>query len=496
MLFNSAEFLFLFAPIVIFVYISIRLWHFEASIWWLVGASLVFYAAWDAAFLPVILFSIFGNYLIFNVLQRAKRWRRAWLIVGVTGNLALLGYFKYTNFLLDNLNAALDLNISWVEVVLPIGISFFTFQQIAFLVDVYRGETVEKSFSRYALFISFFPQLIAGPIVHHREMMPQFGRARDDRWGDVAEGLTLLTIGLVKKMVIADTVAVPSSAVFDAAAQGATITLVDAWVGAVAYSLQIYFDFSAYSDMAIGLGRMMGINLPINFASPYKADSITEFWRRWHITLSRFLRDYLYIPLGGNRQGPIRQKTNLMLTMLLGGVWHGAGWTFLLWGFLHGFYLLVHQTWRATALGAACGRHPAWRPVAHALTLFALVVAWVPFRAADLASTVAVWRGMLGFNGVGPLRGLAFSTAIGNQTLALALVVATLIALFAPNAYQLLASARIGLPSPGYPATRITERWSIAPHLWSQYHAAAIGVGLMVVVLKLNDISEFIYFQF
>src|SRR5690606_19566036 len=254
------------------------------------------------------------------------------------------------------------------------------FQQIAYLVDSYRQQGAEASFGRYALFISFFPQLIAGPIVHHSEMTPQLGRPRASRLKDLSEGLSLLTIGLVKKLMVADSMAIGANAVFGAAASGQAPNVAEAWLAALAYSLQIYFDFSAYSDMAIGLGRMFGIDLPINFASPYKARSIVDFWRRWHITLSRFLRDYLYIPLGGNRKGTGRQKVNLVLTMALGGIWHGANWTFLLWGVLHGVYLLINHQWRVTRWGKLTSASPFGRGLAHSITLLAVVVAWVPFR--------------------------------------------------------------------------------------------------------------------
>ncbi|MEQ9639384.1 MAG: MBOAT family protein [Alphaproteobacteria bacterium] len=453
-------------------------------------ASLLFYGYWDIAFLPVIVGSIAANYLLSMALVNRPPGAKVLLAVGIAGNLGLLGYFKYTNFALGTLNDALGADIHWTTVVLPIGISFFTFQQIAFLVDTYQGRSSERSFARYALFVSFFPQLIAGPIVHHRETMEQFAQPRSNRWADIGAGMTLLLIGLVKKMVIADGAAIPSSAIFDAAAAGTAPGFGDTWLAALCYALQIYFDFSAYSDMAVGLGRMFGIDLPINFASPYKARSIIDFWRRWHITLSRFLRDYLYVPLGGNRHGPSRRHVNLMLTMALGGIWHGAGWTFLIWGLLHGGYLLLNHAWSGTRAAAALASSAIWHHGAWLLTLLAVVVAWVPFRAADLATTWLLWRGMIGLNGIAPL-----DYALSTRTLGM-IVVAYGIALLAPNSYELLRDLRLGLPSPGYPSTRIDGQSRLAPWLFSRPNAAMSALALVVVVLKFNDISEFIYFQF
>lgn len=489
--FNSPFFLAVFLPLVIIGHRFLAGRSGESALAWLVGASLVFYAAWDIAFLPVLLGSILGNHLIGRQLGPGKRHGYRWLVLGIAGNLLLLGYFKYTNFLLDITSQAGGWAIDWPRVVLPIGISFFTFQQIAFLVDLRQGKTQERSLLRHALFIAFFPQLVAGPIVHHKEMMPQFGRKRADRMRDLAEGLTLFTIGLAKKVLIADSMAIPASAIFDGAADGAAPSLIESWFGAVAYGLQIYFDFSAYSDMAVGLGRVFGIDLPINFVAPYRATSIIDFWRRWHITLSRFLRDYLYVPLGGNRRGPWRQRANLMATMLLGGLWHGAGWTFILWGALHGLYLLVNHAWAATRLAGALGRHIWWRGMAWALTFIAVIIAWVPFRAADLATTLALWQGMLGLNGFWHETVWGFPEATSRK------LVATLaIAWLAPTAYTILAQARLGLPSKGYPATVTRPIPWLDRLLWSPWHALAMGCLAAALLVGLNDISAFIYYQF
>src|SRR4029078_5020437 len=273
--------------------------------------------------------------------------RKTFLAVGVTANLAALGYFKYVNFFLANLSALRETQTSVVAVVLPLGLSFFIFQKIALLVDASKGEVQHFSPLSYTLFVSFFPQLIAGPIVHHKEMMPQFAARARMQVVDFAKGLTLFVIGLAKKVLIADTIAQVSNPIFDRAAAGIVPGVLESWTGALAYTLQLYFDFSGYSDMALGLALLFGIHLPINFHSPYQARNSIEFWRRWHITLSRFLRDYLYIPLGGNRHGHVRRYINLAITMLLGGLWHGAAWTFVVWGALHGLYLAANHAWVA-----------------------------------------------------------------------------------------------------------------------------------------------------
>jgi D-alanyl-lipoteichoic acid acyltransferase DltB (MBOAT superfamily) len=300
MLFNSYEFLFLFLPITLLGFHLIgKQGHHRVAIAWLVGASLFFYGWWNPAYLNLMLFSILFNYSIGISLSSTlgrKLSSKTILTIGVATNLAVLGYYKYANFFVDNLNALSDSNLILHKVILPLAISFFTFQQIAYLVDAYRGKAREYSFLHYCLFVTFFPQLIAGPIVHHKDMLPQF--AKDAvyklRSKNLAIGITIFTLGLFKKVVLADGVSVYATPVFNAAEAGMILTFFEAWTGALAYTFQLYFDFSGYSDMAIGIARMFGIRLPLNFNSPYKATSIIDFWRRWHITLSRFLRDYLY----------------------------------------------------------------------------------------------------------------------------------------------------------------------------------------------------------
>src|SRR6516225_3390946 len=346
MLFSSFSFLFQFLPATILAFAAARRHSTRAGIMVLVAASLVFYGAWRPIYLLLFGSSVGINFLL-GIAMENPQARRAVGMCGVALNLAVLGFFKYANFLLDSLRDVIGAPLPHLDVILPLGISFFTFQQIAYLVDVMRGAKVERDIVSFTLFVSFFPQLIAGPLVHHAEMIPQFKRERLGRSTSLAaQGWAVFVAGLFKKVAIADNLAQFANPLFAQVDVGGSVPTEWAWLAILAYSLQIYFDFSGYSDMAIGLALMFGIRLPVNFRSPYKATSIIEFWRRWHITLSRFLRDYLYIPLGGNRFGVGRRYINLMLTMLLGGLWHGAGWTFLIWGGLHGLYLVVNHQWR------------------------------------------------------------------------------------------------------------------------------------------------------
>jgi len=410
MLFNSYEFIFLFLPITFLVFFAIVRSGREAAIFWLVAASLFFYGWWNPSYLILILLSMGMNFAFGRQLgklhaQERRNIARAWLAAGVGLNLAVLGYYKYAGFFVESVNAVAGTSFHVGEIILPLAISFFTFQQIAYLVDAWKGITREYSFLHYALFVTFFPQLIAGPIVHHKEMLPQFMDKANlsPRLENLSVGLTIFFIGLFKKAVLADGVAPYSTSVFEAAGSGEPMTFFVAWGGALAYTMQLYFDFSGYSDMAIGAARLFGIRLPLNFHSPYKAVSIVEFWRRWHMTLSRFLRDYLYIPLGGSRRGKARRYLNLFTTMLLGGLWHGAGWTFVAWGGLHGLYLAVNHAWHRIhpfipgriRLRGRIGKAVAW-----AITFLAVVVGWVFFRAPDFDSALVVLQGMSGANGV------------------------------------------------------------------------------------------------
>ena len=413
MLFNSYVFILGYLPVVFTVFFLFGKSSHRLAASWLGFASLFFYGWWSIYALPLLLASILANYLFSLPLSsrtNSDKSKKLYLLIAVMSNVMVLGIFKYSNFFISTANNLISPHFGWasiplLNIVLPLGISFFTFTQIAFLVDTYRGQVKETDPIHYLLFVTYFPHLIAGPVLHHKQMMPQFepGSTYCFNHESVAIGLTIFCIGLFKKVVIADELAVYANLVFDGTNAGGKPTFFDAWAGALAYTLQLYFDFSGYSDMAIGLSRLFNIKLPLNFNSPYKASSIIEFWRRWHMTLSAFLRDYIYIPLGGNRNGKIARYRNLMLTMLLGGLWHGAGWTFVLWGGLHGVYLVINHAWLRFT-GGGFGRYLP-NPVAILLgvgtTFLAVVIAWVPFRAANFATSVELYRGMVGVYGFG-----------------------------------------------------------------------------------------------
>ena len=394
MLFHSQEFVLGFLPACLAGFFLLgRIAGPRWALRWLLAASLFFYGWWKPGFVLLLVGSILANYAVACRLRRLAARRadpaaRRWLTAGIAFNLALLGWFKYAGFLLH----AIVPQAPALHIFLPLAISFFTFQQIMFLVGSARGECAGCGLLRYASFVAFFPHLIAGPIVRPRDIIPQLA-ARDFAKpcvDNIAAGLLLFLLGLAKKLVLGDTFGGFSDIGFNAATHGAALSLVEAWYATLAYSLQIYFDFSGYSDMAIGLARMLNIDFPANFASPYQARNIGEFWRRWHITLGWFLRDYVYIPLGGSHCSSIRRTLNLMTTMLLCGLWHGAAWSFVVWGGLHGLYLVLQRAWRV--------RLP--RVAAQALTLLAVVLAWVPFRADGLPAAWCMLRGLAGLNGI------------------------------------------------------------------------------------------------
>lgn len=452
---------------------------------WLVVMSLVFYSWWNPSYLGLLLFSILGNYAAGIALARHPN--KVLLAVGIGANLALLGYFKYANFFLENISNALDTDYQIPPLILPLAISFFTFQQIAYLIDTYQARTREYGFLHYCLFVSFFPQLIAGPIVHHKEMLPQFARAALYRLrpSHLAVGLVIFAIGLFKKVVIADGMAVYASPVFAAAVGGQTITFVDGWGAALAYTFQLYFDFSGYSDMAVGLARMFGVRLPLNFFSPYKAVNIIDFWRRWHMTLSRFLRDYLYIPIGGNQ----RRVFSILVTMLLGGLWHGAGWTFIAWGGLHGIYLIINHAWKKhvpeSPHAIAC-----WS--ARTLTFICVVVGWVLFRSESWDGSIALLSGMAGMNG--------FSVAAGSPDInwksAYGLLAALMIVVWLmPNTYQILSRYRPALKNDRLPKTPVWKPldWKWRPSVLGSYITACIAIAALSMLTR---VSEFLYYQF
>jgi D-alanyl-lipoteichoic acid acyltransferase DltB (MBOAT superfamily) len=399
MLFNSYEYFTIFLPLTVLVYFLLnRQRYTKAATAWLVLASLVFYSWWNVKYLVLIVVSILVNFGIGSALGKsgkehhADRGRRAVLIIGILSNVFLLGYYKYVDFFIVNVDALTGLELALQKVVLPLGISFFTFTQVAYLVDTYKNKAREYDFLNYALFVTFFPHLLAGPIIHHKEMMPQFASLRNKlpNYRNISQGIFLFCLGLFKKVVIADELAPVANAGFDVVA---SLTLVEAWVTSLSYTLQLYFDFSGYTDMALGGALMFNIRLPFNFNSPYAALDITDFWRRWHMTLSRFLRDYIYIPLGGNRHGDLRTYQNLVATFLVGGLWHGAGWTFLFWGLLHGLGTVIHRFWSSFNI-----RLP--RALAWFITFNFVSAALVFFRARTWSEAMKVVKGMAGMNGV------------------------------------------------------------------------------------------------
>lgn len=408
MLFNSYTFIFLYLPVVFLGFFWLARTGPIFATTWLAFASIFFYGYWNPAYVGLLLASIAFNFIFGTLITKAHHkslnpsrlypYKKRLLFFAITVNLLLLGYYKYVNFFISGINKIAATDWSLGEIILPLGISFFTFTQIAFLVDAYQGKVKEYSFVHYTLFVTYFPHLLAGPVLHHSELMPQLQHQKNYHidWENVAAGLLLFTLGLCKKTLLADQFSPYADAVFNNAQNGVLLTTYEAWSGALAYTMQIYFDFSGYTDMALGIALMFNIRLPINFNSPYKSTSIIEFWRRWHMTLSRYLRDYLYIPLGGNRKGQFRRYTNLLITMLLGGLWHGAGWTFILWGALHGIYLSINHLWRELIVPKVPFTIPARLSslAGGTLTFVAVVVAWVMFRSHDLASAGVMFNAM------------------------------------------------------------------------------------------------------
>ena len=498
MLFSSYTFLFQFLPAVVLAFAAARRHSPRAGILVLAGASLFFYGAWRPIYLLLLIASIAVNFSLGLLMEDPLRRRMVGLI-GVALNLALLCYFKYTNFIFDSLNMLTGAPLPLVNIVLPLGISFFTFQQIAYLVDVMRGAPVERDVVSYTLFVSFFPHLIAGPLVHHAEMIPQFKRGRTSRSAVLAaRGLAIFAAGLFKKVVIADNLAQFVSPVFAHLDAGGGVTTPWAWLATLAYTFQIYFDFSGYSDMAVGLALLFGIRLPVNFRSPYKAMSIIEFWRRWHITLSRFLRDYLYIPLGGNRLGEQRRYLNLMVTMLLGGLWHGAGWNFLIWGGLHGLYLCVNHLWQAWRGAGAKFRSGPATIASWAITFFVVVIAWVFFRARTAAGAWQMLGALFGFEAEssayvspGVLRLMDLPLLVGEKPLLLIgasmVALALAIVLVLPNVPQLYGYREYRRAPEKEGRLRWRPNWA-----WALASALALSISLFGMWQRL----EFLYFQF
>ena len=486
MLFNSYEFLFAFLPVTFIIYFYLlnkRMVYGAKS--FMVFASLFFYSWWNVLYLPIILASMLFNFIIGsslnNNLTQIRVPKKILLIVGILGNLSLLAYFKYADFLIENTNYIFNLDINTLHLALPLAISFFTFQQIAYLVDSYRQETSEYDFLNYALFVTFFPQLIAGPIVHHKEMMPQFASKWNliKNYKNISAGIFIASIGLFKKVVIADTFALWATAGFDVAP---SLNLFEAWATSLSYTFQLYFDFSGYADMAIGFALFFNIKLPTNFNSPYRATNIQDFWRRWHITLSRFLKDYVYIPLGGNRKNEFRTYANLMATFILGGIWHGAGWTFLFWGFLHGLSLVIYRLWERLGFKL-------WKWFAWFITFNFVNIAWVFFRAREWGDALKVLGAMVGLDGIvlgeKYVQYLSFlgenslfeigkiTQHIGDGSLVLKWIIVGFVLLMFKNSFEQLNSFKLSVGT-----------------------LLITSISFVISFLHLTDVSEFLYFNF
>jgi alginate O-acetyltransferase complex protein AlgI len=544
MLFNSFEFIFLFLPITLAVFFwlskSSKYVEQQLPIIWLVLASFFFYGWWQihsinlhsidlrgiysrSIDLILIVTSILVNYglgiCLSNVVENSL-FKKIILISGIVLNLGLISYFKYANFVVSNFNQIFHTKIYLPPIALPLAISFFTFIQIAYLIDAYKGKTKKYTLLRYMLFVSFFPHLIAGPIVHHYELLPQFEKTSIYKFSQTALsiGLTVFIAGLFKKVIFADRIAEYSNLAFAAASQGIDLTFSESWVGALGYTLQLYFDFSGYSDMAIGASYMFGIRLPLNFNSPYKAISIVDFWRRWHITLSHFLRDYLYIPLGGSRQGEFRRYLNLLMTMLLGGLWHGAGWTFIFWGGLHGIYLIVNHLYRSVRLSWGHNlKNDGWllRTTGQTVTFIAVVISWVFFKANSFETATSILKSMFGFNGIdlpeflesylGFLRnvgigfaGFTVNVGISQKYATFGILILLLIVCFTPNTQQWMGKYNPALTEPveHYQSDWQQKFWhylSWKPNkIWTVIIASLTSLSL----LCFSRVSEFLYFQF
>lgn len=512
MLFNSYAFMFVFLPVTLGIYFLPRGRCPDLAVAWLGFASIAFYSWWNWRFTPILLTSILINYVTGRAIGRRRgtgdmTGARVLLRAGVTLNLLTLGYFKYMNFFAEVVAQSSGMALTGFNIALPIGISFFTFTQIAFLADSYERKADAISPREYILFVTYFPHLIAGPILHHARMIPQFRLKQTfiPSSEALAVGLTVFVIGLGKKLLLADNLAPYADHAFSAAGSD-LLTSPEAWRGVLAYTLQIYFDFSGYCDMAAGISRMFNITLPVNFESPYKSRSIIDFWRRWHITLSRFLRDYLYIPLGGGRRGEGRRLLNLMITMVLGGMWHGAGWNFLIWGFLHGVFLSIAHGWTGLRgyFDTPILRLPGW--LAWSLTFFGVMVAWVFFRAPDLATAMTL-LGKMAAIASPSLSGLPPESyfdprailhwAIGRDGWeSFWLLVGMIIVLTMPNARQIMARHELvmvdkDLSRAVFASPFIRMRWTPG------YVSACAVVGLFALAAsRLNQTSQFLYFQF
>lgn len=507
MLFNSSEFIFLFLPACLLAtFLSARYGSKRIAAFVMLCASFMFYAYFSVKLILLLVVSILFNFHLGRaILQRPRhgKSRLFAMVFGVVVNICVLAYFKYTNFFLGNANSLLGTSFVLQNIVLPIGISFFTFQKIGYLVDAYRGDAEQYDFLGFCLFVMYFPQLIAGPIVHHKDIIPQFREKDAFRYNpaNFSAGVALFVCGLFKKVVIADGLAAWVGPVFDVAKSGAHVASVDAWMGALSFTFQIYFDFSGYTDMALGLALMSGIRLPLNFNSPYKATSIADFWRRWHMTLSTFMRDYIYIPLGGNRYGRSRQSAALLVTMLIGGLWHGAAWTFVAWGGIHGLYLTVNHGWRGLSAAFGIGPMPAW--LSRAMTFLAVVLAWVFFRSEGFKPAWLMLESMAGLSSVAASQ-MSWSTVWVKSCLLLVLLAWVWLL---PNSQSLVGYVRAGnshVDRQGASANPMAAWWGRifkdGHMIYGTTGGAITALFLLAVIIyqsvRNDELHKFIYFQF
>jgi alginate O-acetyltransferase complex protein AlgI len=476
LLFNSYEFIFYFLPIAFIVYFALQYFKLKnLAMIWLVGASLYFYSFWNLNYLPLIIISVIVNFITGTYLTNStnERRRKIVLTLGITFNVILLGYYKYMDFFISTTNSLFATNLPLLKLALPLAISFFTFQQIAYLVDSFRYETKGYKIHQYMLFVTFFPQLIAGPIVHHKEIMDEL---HSDNYRlkskNIALGLFIFGVGLFKKVMIADTFAVWANLGFN---NSLDLNFIEAWITSLSYTFQLYFDFSGYCDMATGAALLFNIRLPINFNSPYKALNIQDFWRRWHMTLNRFMTQYIYFPLGGSKKGPMRAYLNVMIIFMISGFWHGAGWTFILWGFLHGLASVIYRWWKNRGFTM-----PKW--LAWFITFQFVNAAWVIFRANSVDQAVAILRVMIGLDNFalptrlarvinmnfvpdGPLLFTYFSVLL--------IVAALYVVVFRKNSFEMMHQFK-----PSY------------------LNLAFIAIISIVSILQLGKVSEFLYFNF
>lgn len=471
MIFNSFEFIFLFLPITIIGYFTLNKFNnYNLSKIWLIVCSLYFYSYFNPWYLPIILISILVNFFIASQLHKEKykkNLKKTLFFCGILFNLFLLGYFKYYDFFINNINIIFKSNLKILHIVLPLGISFFTFQQLSFLIDTYKNEETKYTFLNYCLFVTFFPQLVAGPIVLPKEMLPQFAdkEKKTINYNNMNKGLYLLAIGLVKKAFLADTIAIFANAGFSLE----NLTFMDSWITSITYSLQLYLDFSGYCDIAMGIALMFNILLPLNFNSPYLSSNIKEFWNRWHMTLGRFLTTYIYIPLGGSKKGKITTLINLLFIFLISGIWHGAGWTFIIWGLLHGLAMVIHRIWIYS--GKKLNKF-----VGMALTLFSINIFWVFFRAENITSALNIVKSMFNFSSLS--QGISdnyFIASTPNLTMKIALIISLTVVFLFPNSYKKLNNMKLNL-----------------------FNSIEIITFLIIGILSIssNSNSTFLYFNF